>query len=240
MKNRNECSAVRDDEIDDLLKKAGSGQHAVDPRVLDRIAESIRPTTQPVRTLPSPILWAGALVLICASVAVAGAATLGFAGLHNLSTVQRAGIFVSLAGIVWFAALACVAEYVPGSQRRITPGRLLGFGSLILICVFAAVFRSYATERFVTQGVRCLTAGLAHAAVAVLGFWILLRRGFAVNPTGAGVAIGTLAGLAGVVMLELHCANFEVPHVVLWHTAVIWVAAAGAMLGARMGRDRFR
>jgi len=231
---------VRDDEIDDLLNKAGSAQHEVDPRVLDRIAESIRPTTHPVRTPPSPILWATGLVLICASVAVAGAATLGFAGLHNLNTVQRAGIFISLAVIVWFAALSCVAECIPGSRRHITPGRLLGFGSLILICAFAAVFRSYATDRFLSQGVRCLTAGLAHAAVAALSFWILLRRGFAVNPTAAGLAIGTLAGLAGIVMLELHCANFEVPHVVLWHTAVIWVAAAAAMLGVKMWRDRFR
>jgi len=61
-----------------------------------------------------------------------------------------------------------------------------------------------------------------------------------INPTAAGLAIGTLAGLAGIVMLELHCANFEVPHVVLWHTAVIWVAAAAAMLGVKMWRDRFR
>jgi hypothetical protein len=42
---------------------------------------------------------------------------------------------------------------------------------------------------------------------------------------------GTLAGLAGVTMLELHCANFEALHVMLWHTAVIPVSgAAGALL----------
>jgi hypothetical protein len=42
---------------------------------------------------------------------------------------------------------------------------------------------------------------------------------------------GTLAGLAGVTVLELHCANLQVPHVMLWHTAVMPVsAAAGALL----------
>jgi hypothetical protein len=35
-------------------------------------------------------------------------------------------------------------------------------------------------------------------------------------------------------MLELHCANFEAPHVMLWHTAVIWVAAAAGALTARL------
>jgi hypothetical protein len=229
---------MMDDEIDDLLNKAGSAPREVDPRVLDRIAESIRPATHPVRTLPSPILWAVALVAICVAVAVTGAAKLGLAGIHNLSAVQRVVIFVSLAAILWPAALSCVAELIPGRRRYITPTQLLTFGSLILIAAFAAVFRSYATEQFLSQGIRCLTAGLAHAAVAALGFWILLRRGFAVDPTAAGLAIGTLAGLAGVVMLELHCANFEAPHVMLWHTAVIWVAAAAAMVSVRMWRDR--
>jgi hypothetical protein len=43
---------------------------------------------------------------------------------------------------------------------------------------------------------------------------------------------GTLAGLAGVTMLELHCPNFEALHVMLWHTAVVPASgAAGALLG---------
>jgi hypothetical protein len=44
--------------------------------------------------------------------------------------------------------------------------------------------------------------------------------------------VGTLAGLAGVTMLELHCINLETLHVMLWHTAVMPVsAAAGALVG---------
>jgi hypothetical protein len=32
-------------------------------------------------------------------------------------------------------------------------------------------------------------------------------------------------------MLELHCANFEAPHVMLWHTALLPLSgAAGSML----------
>jgi hypothetical protein len=61
--------------------------------------------------------------------------------------------------------------------------------------------------------------------------WWLLRRGFAVNSVAAGLAGGTLAGLAGVTMLELHCANFQALHVLLWHTAVVPVSgAAGALV----------
>jgi hypothetical protein len=42
------------------------------------------------------------------------------------------------------------------------------------------------------------------------------------------LACGTLAGLAGVIMLELHCAKLLAPHLVVWHTAVLLVSAATA------------
>jgi hypothetical protein len=46
------------------------------------------------------------------------------------------------------------------------------------------------------------------------------------------LAAGTLAGLAGVGMLELHCPNFQATHILVWHTAVVPVSAAlGALLG---------
>src|SRR4051812_22850045 len=43
--------------------------------------------------------------------------------------------------------------------------------------------------------------GLLHAIPAALISWLVLRRGFAVNSLAAGLAIGTLAGMAGVSML---------------------------------------
>jgi hypothetical protein len=81
-------------------------------------------------------------------------------------------------------------------------------------------------------------AGLLHAIPAALASWLLLRRGFAVNPVAAGLVVGTLAGLAGVSMLELHCKNLEVLHVMLWHTAVIPVSAAAGALVAWTARSR--
>jgi hypothetical protein len=66
---------------------------------------------------------------------------------------------------------------------------------------------------------------------------LLLRRGFAVNSTAAGLAQGTLAGLAGVTMLELHCPIFEAPHVLVWHIAVLPVCGLVGVLVARI-QDR--
>jgi Negative regulator of sigma F len=222
---------VKDREIDEILKQAAQAPHDVDPALLDRVASSIGSSMRPVRPLPPAWVLASGLVLICAAVALAGAARSGFYGFQKLSVLECLLIFPTLVILIWLAATTCVSEMIPGSRRRVAPGWLLGAGSLALLAVFAVLFRDYRTDRFVSQGLVCLTAGLLHAIPAALASWLLLRRGFAVNSVAAGLVAGTLAGLAGVTMLELHCANLQAPHVMLWHTAVIPVsAAAGALL----------
>jgi hypothetical protein len=222
---------VRDREIDELLKQAAQASRGVDPALLDRIARSIGSSLGPVRPLPPAWVLTGGLVLIGAAVAFAGAARAGFYGIQGLSVLERALIFPALGILLWLAAAASVGEMVPGSRRRTAPGFLLGAGSLALLAVFAVLFHNYRTDRFVSQGVVCLIAGLLHTIPAALASWLLLRRGFAVNSVAAGLAAGTVAGLAGVTMLELHCANFQALHVMLWHTAVMPLSgAAGALL----------
>ena len=91
--------------------------------------------------------------------------------------------------------------------------------------VFAFLFHDYRTDSFVHQGIACLEVGLLWAAPAAAGAWLLLRRGFAVDHKAAGVAAGTFAGLTGVTVLELHCPNLRMPHIVVWHLAVLPIAA---------------
>ncbi|MGA2574386.1 MAG: NrsF family protein [Bryobacteraceae bacterium] len=223
---------MRDKEIDEILKQAAQAPHNVDPALLDRVANSIGSSLRPVRPLPPIWVLAGGLTLICAIVALAGAARAGFYGIQALSVLERVVIFPVLGILIWLGAAAAVVEMIPGSRRRTGPGTLLAAGSLALLVVFAILFHDYRTGRFVSQGIACLAAGLLHAIPAALGSWFLLRRGFAVNPVAAGLVVGTLAGLAGVSMLELHCQNLETLHVMVWHTAVMPVsAAAGALLG---------
>jgi hypothetical protein len=232
---------VKDREIDAILDQGARNPHVVDPALLDRIARSLGPSFPAVRPLPPSWVLAGGLMLICAAVGLTGAARLGLFGLHKMTGFECALIFPVLGGLLWLAAAARVAESVPGSRRRLSPGLVVAIASLGLLAVFAIVFRDYRTHSFVHQGIACLTAGLLHAVPAALAGWLLLRRGFAVNPAAAGLMAGALAGLAGVAMLELHCPNFEAPHVMLWHTAVVPVsAAAGAALGwLRALRQRF-
>ena len=220
------------DNIDEILNHAAAAPHPVNPALLDSIARSIGADLRPVRPVPPRWLLTGGLVLVAAAIATAGAAVLGFHGVQNLTAIDRALLFPLLALLLWLAAAACVGEITPGSRRFVSPRFLLVGGILSLLAVFAILFRDYQTINFLPQGIACLTAGLLIAVPTALGVWFLLRRGFAVNPVSAGTVAGTLAGLAGVAMLELHCPNFEVFHVMLWHTGVVLVsAAAGAWLG---------
>jgi hypothetical protein len=111
---------------------------------------------------------------------------------------------------------------------------------VVLVGVFALLFHDYRTEHFVSAGVVCLLTGFLHAVPAALLCWLVLRRGFAVNSVHAALAAGTLAGLAGVGVLELHCANFQATHVLVWHTAVVPLSGAAGALVAWALRFRAR
>jgi hypothetical protein len=232
---------MRDEDIDDILKQAAEAKQDVDPALLNRISMSIGSGLRPVHALSPAWILAGGLFLICGVVAVGGAIVLGPHGVQKMSAVERGLIFSILSILVWLAATLCVAEAIPGSRRPMSPWLLVGTGCIGLGAVFALLFHDYRTERFISQGWACLRAGLILALPASWAAWGILKRGFAVNPVTAGLAIGTLGGLAGVTMLELHCINFEAPHLMVWHIAVMPISGAiGALVAftARAYRRR--
>lgn len=223
---------MKDEEIDGLLKKAAQAPQRPDPLLLERIGDSIKPSMRPVRPLPPAWLMATGLVLICAAVSLAGGAHAGFFGISKMSLLERSLVFPALGLLACFAALSFSHQMIPASRVRVSPGALLGVGSLTLLAVFASLFRDYYTVHFFSAGIACLLTGLLYALPAGLLSWLLLRRGFAVNPVSAGLVAGMLAGLAGLGMLELHCPNFQAAHILVWHTAVVPISAAlGALLG---------
>jgi hypothetical protein len=228
---------MRDSDIDDVLNRAAGAAPDVDPALLGRIANSIGASLQPVRPLPSFGVLVAVLVIVSAAVALMGATILGLHGIQALGAARIALIFPILLAFLCLAAMVCVGEMIPGSRHRVDPKVLLAAACLALTAVFAVLFTDYRSERFISQGMACLTAGLLGAIPTAAISWWILHRGFAVNSLAAGVAVGTLAGLAGVSMLELHCPNFEAPHVMIWHTAVLALSgAAGALLG-RVGQS---
>lgn len=231
---------VKDEEIDDALIKAGQVSLDLKPETLQRVSGSIKASLRPVRPLPPTWILAGELVLGCAAVSLLGAARAGFFGFDKMDILERSLIFPALVLVAWLAGIVFVGQMIPGSLRRFSPGALLASGSLGLFCLFAFLFHDYTTDHFVSVGIVCLLTGLLHAIPAALLSWLLLRRGFALNSVSAGLAAGTLGGLAGVAMLELHCPNFQAAHILVWHTAVVPLSGAVGALVAWALRFRAR
>jgi hypothetical protein len=223
---------VKDEDIDEVLNKSARAAQSPTPESLARAAASIRATLRPVRPLPPRWVLTGGVVLICAAVSGAGAARAGFFGFAKMDLLERWLIFPVLGLLACAAGSAFVREMIPGSRRRISSWRLLGLGSAALLALFAFLFRDYQTDHFFSIGIVCLLTGLLHALPAALLAWLLVRRGFAVNPIAAGLVAGMLGGLAGVGVLELHCPNFQAAHVLVWHTAVVPLSGALGALAA--------
>ena len=78
-----------DEQVDEVLKRVSRTAHEVEPALLKRVADSIHSSLQPVRPLPPTWVLTGALALICAAVAVAGAARTGFYGIEKLTVLER-------------------------------------------------------------------------------------------------------------------------------------------------------
>ena len=229
---------MKDEEIDDVLRQAGRTLPDPTPATLQSVADSIKTSLRPVRPLPPQWALTAGLLLICAAVSLAGAARAGFFGFEKMDILERLLVFSALVIFAWLAGAEFTHEMIPGSRRRLSPGALLGLASAALFAVFAFLFRDYQTHHFISVGIVCLVTGCIHAVPASLLAWLLLRRGFAVNSVAAGLVAGTLGGLAGVGVLELHCPNFEAAHVLVWHTAVVPLSAGAGALVAWAQRFR--
>ena len=223
---------MNDRELDRLLHDATPppGPRA---EVVEAIAGSIAGSMRPARPLPAPFVLAAELVLICAATGFAGAAPLGLFGMTKMTLPERCGVLGALAILTLLVAPELVRTMIPGSRRRMSSGMLLATVALSMEAVLFACFRDFHTSRFFHAGIVCLSLGTLTALVTGLFAWVVLRRGFAVDQNAAGLVGGTLAGIAGVTMLELHCPNFQTAHLLVWHVGVLLLSAGLGMLVSR-------
>jgi len=224
---------MKDLNIDEILERAAQARHPVDPALLARVSTSIAASLRPVRPLASASTLAWVLLALTTAIAVVSALALGPLGIQKLSGAEIGTIFPVLGIFTWLAAQVCVAEMTPGSVISNPAMRLLTL-LVIWLAVDAIFFHDYGMNLFLPQGIPCLRAGLIVAMPTGIAAWLVLRRGFAVDRSAAGLSAGTLAGLAGLIMLEIHCPNFHAMHVMVWHTAVVPLSALAGFIVARI------
>ena len=203
------------------------------PERLRRIEHSVLARLKPVRPLPSTyVLWSIFLAVLLVVVAVGGS-ILGTAGWHALSVLQRIAIFGALAAASGVLALSAERQMVPGSVFRLSPYALAvtSLGTIVTIC--AILFRPHHETAFVPTGLMCLRIGIECAIPAALLLWLALRRGAVLSPVATGVTAGALAGLAGLIVLEIFCPNLNRNHILVWHVGAFLASVlGGTVIGA--------
>ena len=225
---------MNDEQLDGLLKSGSP----VPPAIAEKIRAQIQRDTQPVRPMLSGAAYTLFFCVTLAVISIVFAALLSFGGLHALSAGAAAQLLFILMLLAIFAAGTVAKSMRPASGQL----RTWLFGSLAFALYESFMVRllsSYDMDGFVHHGIACLALGVLCGVIVAAPIWIIANRyGFVVEPVLSGGAIGLVGGLAGLVMLTLHCPLLTVPHTGVWHAAVIVICvAAGTILG-RVKTDR--
>jgi hypothetical protein len=214
----------------------------MDAGQIDRLQKMIIKELRPVRQLLPSWVFFSAFLLVFAALSYVGVLYLGPIDWFVLMPGQKIAVFSTLAASAGLLAFSLVRQMVPGEKALFRPG-LLPVGLFVLLAlVVASVFQVRTDPHFLRSGEWCLKAGMPYAIPAAIVFWLILRRGAILSPRVGGATAGMLAGLVSTTVLEVHCPNQNLWHILVWHfgfallglAAGLLIAIAGQALGNRM------
>ena len=225
-------------DIDRVLVEKLSEQSAsceLRPELTQAIAERIGQNLTAVRPLGPFGYYAAGFALIFLAPIVAALGMLSTNGIARMSPAAIVLAFGALAICAALLAVSLAADMSPGS-RRPAPSVVLTGGILLSLAAIFCVLLPYRTETsFWVQSGLCLQLGVVFAVPTAALAWGLLRRGAVLSPAISGAAAGLLGGLAGLTVLEIHCPDHNLAHVLVAHWGAALVCTAiGLVAGASM------
>ena len=209
------------DEGPEILHPSDSGLKAIRASVLQDL--------KPVRPLaPAGILLA-AFAINFAALATVGSIQLRAYGWRVLDPLQKTVVFTSLALCACALAVSMVRQMRPGGRHFVSPALLLAAVLVLQVAGMATMFHVREELAFVSRGLFCLNSGLKFAVSGGLLSWLILRRGAALDPKLMAGTAGGFAGLIGVTVLEVHCPNLGLYHILVWHVGVLLLSTLGGV-----------
>jgi hypothetical protein len=171
--------------------------------------------TRPVRPLRPAWQYALGVLTSACLVVLLGIALLGSDGWRQLGPFAWAlllpGLALALLGGSWAAAqwmsptgranlYVAAAGYLLGVTGILAAGERGGFSPVSTLA--------------------CFSIAAAFAAASAAGGWLLLRQAYALRRKQIALATGLLAGSVGFLVVQVHCANSELRHMLLGHGLV--------------------
>lgn len=201
-----------------------------------------------VRAEPAPVRRATLLrnaLLLAAGGAVALA--IFFLYCDGMHVYARPTLLVVLTSSGWFLA-AAVAMRISFARGRSMLGRptawlvaLVVGAPLLLLAWKVAVTAPFGAQMMACWegrlGNRCLGMDLGIGIVLLAAFTAARRRSDPLRPGITGAALGTAAGIAAGVLVDLWCPVADVAHLLRGHILpLVLLAALGALVGRRFIR----
>jgi hypothetical protein len=202
------------------------------PEMLNRVASHLEADLLPIPPIASARTYMMLLAGISMSIAAIGAYCTGAFALHAMSPIQVISVMCALCAGVSVISWSLAHLIVPGSRHPLPPKPLPIAIVVLLGLVLIASFRMRDQTRFWQRGWLCIQFGFLFAVLATAPIWLLLRRGVISAPRLTGTVAGLLAGLVGTSVLEIHCSNPDLAHILVFH---VGVAILGAMGGFAVG-----
>jgi hypothetical protein len=207
---------------------------------LRQIAESMITNLRPVRPVAPSRYFFGAFVGIFVSIVAIGVYRMGAFAIAVMTPLQIIAILSALAVSTGLLADSLVHQMVPGSRHRIPPTLLPVAITISLTIAMAVLFQFQHEQKFWGSAWACIRAGTPFGVLAAVPFWLMLRRGALLHPTMSGAATGLFAGLVGTSVLEIHCPNLDLWHILVSHLGVaILCALAGLVIGLAAERKSY-
>lgn len=179
-----------------------------------------------------------AAVTVVAVVAVYGLRAEWLAGHLDPMQLVSTGLFLGLA-LAATVTVVVMSRPQVGNDHGGWRWAAAMAGLLPLAGAIVAAVRGSETlsPEVMRHGAECLAGGsLASLLVfALLVLW--LRRGAPTSPERAGLVAGVAAGAFGIFAASLHCADNDIVHIGLWHSAaVVAMGLVGRALVPRLIR----
>lgn len=208
----------------------------IEPGQMKRLQQVVFADLRPVRPLLPSWAFFLAFSLIFVGLSYLGVSYLGPSGWFVLMPGQKIAVFAALAASAALLAFSLVRQMVPGQKSLLRPG-LLPIALFVLLClVVASVFQVRTDPHFLKTGEACLKAGIPYAIPAAFVFWLILRCGAILSPRAVGAIAGMLAGLVSTTVLEVHCRNQNVWHILVWHVGIALLGMVAGLLIATVGQ----
>jgi hypothetical protein len=153
-------------------------------------------------------------------------------GWMAMSVLQKFWLGVGLLSAAILLVDVAPRMIIPASRFWSSPRWIVLLALSLLLSTVVLAFQWNLPENTLRNGIRCFVSIMAFSIpCAVASAWIV-RSGWLTDGFLAGLIVGALAGISGMIAIQWHCTILEVGHTLSAHLgSVVAVSVIGGLIG---------